>query len=91
MVTLKKIIYNCKRATFLVEKKLISGLTLREKVELHIHLHGCSVCRVFDKQSQMINQMVQQFFKSSNDSSIYLDDSFKDRLQLRIEEELNKN
>jgi hypothetical protein len=91
MGSLKKIIYNCKRATFLIEKKLIEGLTLRENLELHIHLYGCSVCRVFDKQSALINKMVQQLFKSSNDDKIHLDDTFKQELQHRIEEELNKN
>jgi hypothetical protein len=91
MGPIKKIIYNCKRATFLIEKKLINRLTLREKVELHIHLYGCSVCRLFDKQSAIINNMVQQLFRSSNDAEVHLDDSFKQDLQHRIEEELNKN
>ena len=91
MGTLRKIRYNCKRAAFLVEKKLISGLTLREKAELHIHLYGCSVCRVFDRQSQLINKSVQQLFKSSKDISIHLDESYKQNLQHRIEKELNKN
>jgi hypothetical protein len=91
MGPIKKIIYNCKRATFLIEKKLIEGLTLREKMELYIHLYGCSVCRIFDKQSALINKMVQQLFKSSNDDKIRLDDTFKQELQHRIEEELNKN
>jgi hypothetical protein len=91
MGPIKKIIYNCKRATFLVEKKLTDGLTLREKIELRIHLYGCSVCRVFDKQSALINKMVQQLFKSNNNAEVHLDDTFKQELQLRIEEELNKN
>jgi hypothetical protein len=91
MGPIKKIIYNCKRATFLVEKKLIDRLTLREKVELRIHLYGCSVCRLFDKQSAIINNMVQQLFRSSNDVSVHLDNNFKQELQHRIEEELNKN
>jgi hypothetical protein len=91
MGPLKKIVYNCKQATFLIEKKLISKLTFRETIELRIHLYGCSVCRVFDKQSQMINTMVQQLFRSSDNPSIRLDDNFKQELQHRIEEELNKN
>ncbi|MGF7078633.1 hypothetical protein [Mucilaginibacter sp. UYCu711] len=91
MGPIKKIIYNCKRATFLIEKKLIDRLTLREKMELRIHLYGCSVCRIFDKQSAIINKMVQQLFKSSNDAAVQLDDTFKQDLQHRIEQELNKN
>jgi len=91
MGPLKKIVYNCKQATFLIEKKLIGRLTFRETIELRIHLYGCSVCRVFGKQSQMINTMVQQFFRSTDNPSVRLDDDFKQELQHRIEEELNKN
>ncbi len=91
MDPIKKIIYNCKRATFLVEKRLIDRLTLREKIELRIHMYGCSVCRLFDKQSALINKMVQQLFKGSNDAAGQLDDTFKQELQQRIEKELNKN
>jgi hypothetical protein len=91
MGPIKKIIYNCKRATFLIEKKLVDGLTLREKLELRIHLYGCSVCRVFDKQSAIINKMVQQLFRSSNNADVHLDDTFKQELQQRIDVELNKN
>ncbi len=91
MGPLKKIVYNCKQATFLIEKKLIDRLTFRETIELRIHLYGCSVCRVFGKQSQMINIMVQQLFRSADNPSIRLDNNFKQELQHRIEEELNKN
>ncbi len=91
MSNLKKIIYNCKQATFLIEKKSIKKLTFRESVELRIHLFGCSFCRLYKKQSQVINEMVQELFHSSMHSESRLDDSFKKELQERIEEELNKN
>ncbi|MBC7400480.1 MAG: hypothetical protein H7289_11085, partial [Mucilaginibacter sp.] len=55
------------------------------------HLYGCSVCRMFDKQSAIINKMVQQLFSASNNADVHLDDTFKQELQHRIEEELNKN
>ncbi|WP_214073494.1 hypothetical protein [Mucilaginibacter sp. dw_454] len=91
MGPLKKIVYNCKQATFLIEKKLISKLTFREKIELRIHLYGCSVCRIFNKQSAVINQMVKQLFSDANSDQKHLDNDFKQGLQQRIEEELNKN
>lgn len=91
MGPIKKIQYNCKQATFLIEKRLIGRLTLREQVELHIHLAGCSVCRVFVQQSKMINTMVRQLFNQKNDPDKHLDENFKKDLQHRIEDELNKN
>lgn len=91
MGALKKIIYNCKQATFLIEKKLIDRLTMRENIELRIHLTSCAVCRLYGKQSRKINQMVHQLFHSTAKPDIKLDDSFKVELQQRIEQELNKN
>ena len=91
MSYLKRIIYNCKQATFLIEKRETGRLTLRERFELRIHLLGCRFCRLYKKQSRTINQMVQTLFKSSMQPGIKLDDKFKKILQARIEEELNKN
>lgn len=87
---LKKIIYNCRQATYLIEKKQLTSLSVRERLELKIHLAGCSMCRLFQKQSILINTMVQQLFKSNGQTELKLDDSFKKDLQERIEKELNK-
>lgn len=91
MGELKNMIYNCREATFLIEKRLVGTITLREKVQLHIHLYGCSVCKLFNKQSIMINTMIKQLLKGGNPLEIKLDDNFKSELQHKIEDELNKN
>jgi hypothetical protein len=91
MNNLKKIIYNCKQATFLIEKKAIKRLSFREIIELRIHLFGCSFCRLYSKQSRVINDMVRELFRSSMYSGYRLDDNFKNELQNRIEDELSKN
>ncbi|PSL45393.1 hypothetical protein CLV51_10495 [Chitinophaga niastensis] len=90
MNAIKNIIYNCKEATLLIEKKQISGLTFRENIKLKIHLIGCSVCRVFQQQSILINRMVKQLFHSNQHSNAKLDDHFKKELQEQIEEKLKK-
>ena len=91
MGPLKKIQYNCEKATFLIEKKLISKITFREQIQLRIHLLGCSVCRIYQKQTGKINEMVRQLFHNAENADIHLDENFKKDLQDRIEEELNKN
>lgn len=91
MSPLKHIIYNCKQATLLIEKRQFKKLSFREFVELRIHLAGCSVCTLYNKQSQVIHQMVQQLFHDSMQATgVHLDTGFKQELQIRIEEELNK-
>ncbi len=91
MSQLKKIIYNCRQATLLIEKKQMVKLSIHEKLELRIHLAGCSFCRLYNTQSRMINVMVQQLFQSSVNNEIHLDDDFKKELQERIDRELDKN
>jgi len=91
MEALKKITHNCKHATYLIEKKLIGRLTLRELIFLRIHLFGCGVCRLYQKQTMKINEMIRQLFHSSATGDARLDDNFKKELQERIEDELNKN
>ena len=86
-----KIAYNCKKATFLIEKKQLAPLTAREKTELKIHLAGCSVCRLFQQQSTFITQL----FKTKQHKELYiaikLDEDFKSALQQKIDQKLNEN
>ncbi len=91
MDELTKIAYNCRKATHLIEKKQIEGLSLREKLELKIHLAGCSVCRTYERQSIAINRMVRELFHSSKATVIKLDENYKKQMQERIEKELNKH
>ena len=91
MGAFKKIQYNCRKATFLVDKKLYGKLSFREEVELRIHLAGCDACRLYVKQTQKISGMIIQLFKAPAKVEARLDDDFKERLQLQLDEELNKN
>lgn len=88
---LLKIVYNCRKATYLIEKRQIGQITLREKIELKIHLAGCSICRLFEKQSTVINRMVQHLFHGSNPTVPCLDEKFKNELQELIEDKLNES
>jgi len=90
MSRLRNIVYNCRQATYLIEKRLVGKITFREKVQLHIHFYGCSVCKLFNKQSSMINAMVKQLLIKNGQPDLKLDEDFKADMQHRIEDELNK-
>lgn len=90
MILFKKIAYNCKHATYLIEKKQITQLSTRERFELKIHLAGCSVCRLFEKQSIFINKMVKQLVPPKYYLPRQLDRSFKDKIQNEINQYLGK-
>lgn len=90
MDELTKIVYNCKKATYLIEKQEIGKISLREKLELKIRLAGCHICRVFQQQSTAINRMIKNMFHEPVAENIKLDDKFKDELQHLIDKQLEK-
>lgn len=75
----------------LIEKKQVCSITIREKSELKIHLAGCSVCRIFEQQSIVINKLVHDLFHEPKvNTGIRLDDDFKKKMQDQITEKLEK-
>ncbi len=90
MDPIKKIAYNCRQATYLIEKQQISSITLKEKIELKIHLMGCSICKLFQQQSMLINKMASKHFADQH-KHISLDTQFKEDLQQKINDRLHKN
>jgi len=90
MGAIKKIQYNCRHATYLIEKRQHTSLTLKERVQLAIHLSGCSVCRLFQRQSRMINRMVRKLFQTSDQQERRLDEGFKREMQEKINERLTR-
>jgi hypothetical protein len=87
---LTKIAYNCRKATFLIEKQQIYKITLREKMELKIHLTGCAICVTFMKQSAIINQMARKLVKVDS-HPLKLDEGFKEQLQKQVDNHLSQN
>ena len=91
MSYLKSIIYNCNKATYLIEKRQLDQITLKEGIELRIHFLGCYFCRLYNRQSKMINGMLKALFEEPVNLNNKTYDRFKQELRTRIEEELNKN
>ena len=85
----QKIAYNCRKATFLIEKQQMVRLSMGERVELKIHLTGCSVCRLFQLQSITINRMIEDLFRAKGDLRL-LENGFKKSLQAQINNRLLK-
>ncbi|SDE20651.1 hypothetical protein SAMN05216464_104344 [Mucilaginibacter pineti] len=92
MNPLRNTIYNCKQATFLIEKKQIKKLSFREVIFLKIHFIQCTVCKLYEKQSIAIGRLVRQLFHDATQKpETHLGDDVKHDMQERINEELNKN
>lgn len=87
----EKIAYNCRKATLLIEKKQLARLTLRERMELKIHLAGCSVCKLFQQQSVLINKQIRSLLRTPAQDTRLLDDEYKQVLQDKINEKLKRS
>jgi hypothetical protein len=83
MNKLEKIAYNCRKATLLIEKQQFGRLTVGERIELKMHLAGCSVCRLFQQQSITINKMISELYNRKPDHG-KLDNQFRQSLQDHI-------
>lgn len=78
-----KILYNCRKATLLIERKQEVELSSREKLELELHLAGCYICRLYQQQSILMNGLMGKLFKTGRVEP-RLDDTFKENLKKRI-------
>lgn len=81
---------NCKKATFLIDKKNLEGISFLQQMELRIHLTGCSICRLYQKQSQAIDKLAGNFYTTNTSVEFTLDKEFKKALEKNILRELKK-
>lgn len=60
---MKKIMHllmlSCKKATELIEKKSLVGLSFQEKFQLRIHKSMCDACSSYEKQSLKIDMLLK--------------------------------
>ena len=88
MGVISKIQNDCRKATALIEKRSVRSLGFREWCELCIHLAGCSFCRLFQRQSRMINVVIRDLFHRGEGADRRLDEQSKREMQEKIDERL---
>lgn len=79
---------NCRRATFLIEKRRTDSISIAETIKLYLHLAGCSFCRTFASQSFLINKMMQKMSKTPVPDDIRLSKEDKIKMQEAIKRKL---
>lgn len=50
--------YSCKKASEMVEKRNLFGLSFFEKIKLRFHLTACGACKSYEKQSELIDKAI---------------------------------
>jgi hypothetical protein len=84
----KEILMSCRHATKLLEKKELVALRPIENLELRIHLLACKYCSEYQKQHQVITDLMEE---SNLKNSKGLDPLFKAKMQSLINSRLSKN
>lgn len=49
---------SCKKATELIEKKLLIKLSFRERAQLKMHKSLCDACTAYEKQSKLMDELI---------------------------------
>ncbi len=79
----KKLMITCKEATMLSVQKTEINISFSDRMRLFIHLLVCQYCRLFAKQSKMIDKLLSSW-KTNKKLSV----DQKNTLQAAIEKEL---
>lgn len=74
---------SCRKATELVEKKLDNKLNIIEKMQLYLHTRMCGACRLYEKQSKFIDEVLKRYLNGSLpiiNEEITLSDKIKEKI-----------
>lgn len=52
------LMFSCKKATELIEKKNFQALSFNEKIKLNVHTKMCNQCKTFEKQSILFDKVL---------------------------------
>jgi len=78
---------SCDEATFLISKVSDCNLTLREKINLKIHLLSCNLCLRYEKEIRAIDHYLKK--KDLHACGLHsLDEDQKNRIQKNVLKEM---
>jgi len=57
---MRRIMINCEEASMLSTHEMLGRVSMKEKMDLHMHLAGCKHCRKYYRQSIIINKSIKR-------------------------------
>jgi len=61
---------SCQKASALIDKRPLFGLTSKEKIMLKMHTVMCDACTAYVKQSELIDQLMHTHIHTDNESEL---------------------
>lgn len=80
---------SCKKATELIEKKLLVKLSFKENIQLQLHKSMCGACTTYEKQSKKLDELFHKHIIS--DGAEISDVTQNEDLKEKIINTLSKN
>lgn len=59
---------SCKKATELIEKRIVTKLSAIEKIQLKMHTAVCSQCSIYEIQSDIIDKRIAEIHQVTKES-----------------------
>lgn len=67
---MKFLMLSCKKASGLLDKKSLFGLSRKEKVMLKMHTFFCDPCNAYQKQSKLIDKSLHKYIHSESEANL---------------------
>ena len=71
---------SCKRATALIEKRIVEGLSTKEHIQLKMHNNMCDACRTYEKESLIMDSAVKKYAEGHHHQDLKLSLDSKDKI-----------
>lgn len=84
------VVLSCKKATELIEKKSLFGLSWRERLQLRMHTGICGFCAIYQQQSILLDKVMRHQMTNINELRIVPDvknEALKTRILRSLDEQ----
>lgn len=61
---------SCQKASYIIEKRELTKLSLWEKISLKFHLMICSLCRRYESDSKVLGKILKSLHNHSSHASL---------------------
>ncbi len=86
---MSRIFISCKKAAELIEKKQAGYISLGDRWRLWLHIYMCSLCAVYERQSQKIQALLRVHL-TRNKKELSADKGRKEALKEKILKKINE-
>lgn len=62
------VMLSCQKATELIDKKSVAGLSVKENLQLQMHTAICDGCKAYQNQSKLIDELLLKHLRNHSET-----------------------